>query len=112
MKDGETSMKINRTYTDIYNLIPEQKQPIARKLINELQFMERTLTALRKVVDSEGVTEHFINGKQDFWRESTALKSYNTTIQRYSSLSKQLTDMVDKTAEAENNPVLDFIKGE
>jgi len=54
----------------------------------------------------------FCKGKQNFVRESTALKSYNTTVQRYSQLYKQLTDLMPKTQEAEkSNAVYDFIKG-
>lgn len=103
-------MTISRTYKNIYENIPDTKKPVARKLITELQFMEKTLASLRKVVNEEGVTEHFINGKQDFYKESTALKSYNITIQRYGTLSKQLTDMMVKEPDIEKNPVLDFIQ--
>lgn len=50
-------------------------------------------------------------GKQSFMRESPALKSYNTTVQRYSVMYRQLTDLIGKSAEAEkSNAVYDFIK--
>ena len=73
--------------------------------------MKETLDELKRQVRESGTVEEFHQGKQDFLRESPALKSYNTTIQRYSLLYRQLCDLAGKTVEAEkSNPVYDFIK--
>lgn len=104
-----------RTIKDILKLIPEEKKPIAKKLVTELNFMSRTLASLRKMVNDQGAVELFENGKQKMLRESPALKSYNTTIQRYSLLYKQLCDLIPKDTEKppeEANPIYDFIRGE
>ena len=83
----------------ILERIPEDKKYIGRKLIDELVFMQDTLTQLKRKI-------------RNFVRESTALKSYNTTVQRYSTLYKQLTDLMPKSVEAEkSNAVYDFLKG-
>ena len=68
--------------------------------------------ALQKLPFREnGTIEQFKQGKQDFLRESPALRSYNTTVQRYSLLYRQLCDLAGKTVEAEkSNPVYDFLK--
>lgn len=96
----------------ILERIPEDKQYIGQKLIDELVFMQETLTTLKRRIKETGTEEEFIQGKQNFVRESTALKSYNTTVQRYSQLYKQLTDLMPKTQEAEkSNAVYDFLKG-
>ena len=88
------------------------KKYIGRKLIDELVFMQDTLTQLKRKIKENGTEEEFIQGKQNFVRESTALKSYNTTVQRYSTLYKQLTDLMPKSVEAEkSNAVYDFLKG-
>lgn len=98
-------------FEEILSKIPEDKKFIGRNLIDELIFMSTTLTNLKKQIKEYGEVEHFEQGKQNFLRESPALKSYNNTLQRYSQFYKQLTELMPKTAEAEkSNPVYDFIK--
>lgn len=103
-----------KTLTELLQLIPAEKQPVAKKLITELNFMSSTLTQLRKLVKSEGPIELFKNGSQEMLRESPALKSYNTTVQRYSLLYKQLVDLLPKEErkQEEGNALYDFINGE
>ena len=97
---------------EILERIPEDKKYIGRKIIDELIFMQETLTTLKRKIKEKGTEEEFVQGKQNFVRESTALRSYNTTVQRYSALYKQLTDLMPKTPEPEgSNAVYDFIKG-
>lgn len=100
-------------YDTILSKIPEDKKLIGEKLINELIFMEQTLSNLKAQIKAYGETEQFTQGKQDFLRESPALKGYNTTVQRYSVMYRQLTDLMGKSAEAEkSNAVYDFLKEE
>ena len=96
----------------ILERIPEDKKYIGQKLVDELIFMQDTLTALKRKIRENGTEEEFVQGKQNFVRESTALKSYNTTVQRYGTLYKQLTDLMPKVPESDkSNAVYDFIKG-
>ena len=64
-----------------------------------------------KITPPNGTEEEFIQGKQQFTRESTALTSYNKTIQRDSTLYKQLTDLLPppEVDSKKKNEVLDFI---
>ncbi len=95
----------------ILQKIPEDRQYIGQKIIDELVFMNETLTELKRKIKENGTEEEFIQGKQQFTRESTALTSYNKTIQQYSKLYKQLTDLMQKAQEPEkNNAVYDFLK--
>jgi hypothetical protein len=99
---------------EILQKIPEDRQAIGRRLCDELEFLHTTLEMLRQEVKEKGVTEHFINGKQDFYRESTALATYNKTLQRYSQLYRQLVDLMPKAPEAEQtgSALYDFLKGD
>ena len=95
-------------FSEILEKIPSDKKKIGENLIEELSFMKETLADLKK---QTGTIEQFEQGRQSFLRESPALKSYNTTVQRYSMLYRQLCDLAGKTQEAEkSNPVYDFIK--
>lgn len=104
-------MKKETSFDEILKKIPEDKRYIGEKLIAELTFIETTLEKLRAQITETGEVEHFQQGKQDFLRESPALKAYNTTVQRYSVMYRQLTDLMGKSVEAEkSNAVYDFLK--
>lgn len=107
-------MARKRTSTELKEIIekiPEDKKPIAQRLADELIFMQQTLADLKKQIKDGGTVERFEQGKQSFLRESPALKSYNTTIQRYSTLYKQLTDLLPKDEPVKNaGELYDFLK--
>lgn len=95
----------------ILEKIPDDKKYIGQKIIDELIFMQETLTTLKRKIKENGTQEEFIQGKQQFTRESTALASYNKVVQRYGTLYKQLAELMPKTQEAEkSNAVYDFLK--
>ena len=96
----------------IVKLVPENKKGVANSLIKELAFMAGTLEELKENITEHGAVDYFVNGKQEMWRESPALKSYNTTIQRYSLLYKQLCDLLPKeeaTKVQQDGGLMDFI---
>lgn len=95
---------------EIVSRVPEDRQAIASRLSEELRFMGDTLEELKKKVKEYGTVELYENGKQKFLRENPAVKSYNTMIQRYATLYKQLTDLLPKgTATAAGNDLLEFM---
>lgn len=85
-----------KQFEEILKTIPEERKQIAQNLIKEICFMMKTLEDLRKTIEETGTVDLFQQGKQKFMRESPALKAYNTTIQRYSLLYKQLESMIPK----------------
>ena len=96
---------------EILKKIPEDKKYIGQKLIDELIFMDDTLVILKRKIKENGTEEEFIQGKQQFTRESTALTSYNKTVQRYSQLYKQLADlMLKEEHDSQDNPLVAFIR--
>lgn len=91
--------------------IPEERKPIADSIYKELVFMQNTLDKLKKQVDEEGPVSLFKQGKQEFLREHPALKAYNTTIQRFSLLYKQLIELLPPVdQQPQNDPLIDFIQ--
>nr|DAM87221.1 MAG TPA: hypothetical protein [Caudoviricetes sp.] len=85
-----------RKLNKIAKAVPESKKAVADSLTRELVFMACTLEELRADVDKNGAVELFKNGRQEMLRESPALKSYSTLIQRYSLLYKQLCELLPK----------------
>lgn len=94
----------------IVALVPEDRRAVAERLADELAFMTTTLHSLREAIADRGAVELFEQGAQKFLRESPALKGYNTTVQRYSLLYKQLTDLLPKQVQPPpENPMENFI---
>jgi hypothetical protein len=93
-------------------LIPVDRKSIGEKLIDEIAFISQTLANLRKTITEKGEVDQFKQGKQEFLRESPALKAYNTTIQRYSLLYRQLTDLLPKPEISDKaaDQLIEFIK--
>lgn len=111
VKDLDTSKEMKKLKT-ILKQIPKDRQAIAQSLYNELVFMQKTLEVLKQQIEEEGPTAMFKQGVQEFLREHPALKGYNTTVQRYSLLYKQLTDLLPPAAGTQqSDSLLDFIKG-
>ena len=100
------------TLNEIVNLVPEGRRAVAKNLVVELNFMKRTLVQLRKYVDEHGAVDLFCNGKQQMLRESPALKSYSTLINRYGSIYKQLVSMIPEDQQPEEDEFDRFLAGE
>jgi len=78
----------------LFKNLPKDKMKAADGLIQEAAFMKVTLEETRYVIDQEGILEKFEQGAQKFLREHPATKVYNTMIQRYATVCKQLFDMI------------------
>lgn len=81
---------------NILSKIPEEKKDAAMLIYNELCFILTTVEDLKKQIKENGAVEHFINGKQDFLRESPAMASYNKLMKTYDTFYKNLINLVPK----------------
>jgi len=96
----------------LFKNLPKDKMKAADGLIQEAAFMKVTLEETRHVIDQEGILEKFEQGAQKFLREHPATKVYNTMIQRYATVCKQLFDMIpdpDAGKQAEDE-LMTFVK--
>lgn len=105
--------KQNAELNRIIKQVPEDRRAVASSLVEEIRFMYDTMDDLKEKIREYGTVELFEQGKQRFLRENPAVKSYNTTIQRYSTLYKQLTELLPKTAQPPmESELLEFINQE
>jgi hypothetical protein len=72
--------------------IPENKKTVCAGLIENAAFMTATLIELQGYTNKYGVIEYTADGSGT--KESPSVKSYNTMINRYSSVIKQLCDLL------------------
>ena len=84
----------NPTVHDLAETAPEDKRGVAEALADELEFMSQTLAKLREHITENGPIELYVNGKQQCWRESPAVKAYNAMIPRYGATYKQLLSLL------------------
>ena len=93
-KDRRISKEI-RKLKKIFERIPENKQELVERLIENAAFMTVTLEDLQEKVRSEGPVVEITNGNGfRTTSEHPAQKSYNTMIARYAGVIKQLTDLL------------------
>lgn len=108
MKEGEFMAKlakkkqdelINEEITRLSNIfkdLDEERKEIAKSLIQNASFMKVTLEQLQDDVKTKGATYLFEQGSQKMIVENPSQKSYNTMINRYAAIYKQLADLLPK----------------
>lgn len=69
---------------------------LALLLLDKAEFMEKTLKELQTAVDKNGVVTEMCQGSYSIDRTNPALQAYNNTIKNYTSVIKQLNDMLPK----------------
>lgn len=78
----------------VFEEINDNSSKLALSLLDKAEFMEDTLKKLQQRVKDDGVVTTMCQGNYDIDRENPALKSYNTTIKNYTSVVKQINDML------------------
>jgi len=96
----------------LFKNLPKDKQRAAEGLIQEAAFMRVTLEETRYIIDQEGIIEHFEQGAQKFLREHPATKVYNSMINRYTTVCKQLFEMIPdpETGKQAEDELMAFVK--
>lgn len=79
---------------DTFEKLDDDKSKLALSLLDKAEFLEETLQELKIKVKLQGVITEMCQGEYSIERENPALKSYNTTVKNYTSVIKQLNDML------------------
>lgn len=118
--DGKTKEEIikakKRKLAGIYTRLDKKTKRSVDSLVDEAAFMAASLYELRKIIDEKGYTEEYQNGaNQKGIKKCSEVEIYNTMIKNYSSVVKQLTDLLPKDQEKGKTPhsdgFEDFING-
>ena len=97
--------------TNIFKNLSPDKQKLAEGLKNQAAFMVATLAELQEILNNDGAIEMFEQGAQKMLREHPAAKTYNSMVKNYTSVCKQLFDLLpeDKGKDAADE-LMDFVK--
>lgn len=93
-KDEEKKKEL-RKLKKIFKNIDKNKKETVEKLVESAAFMAVELRELENYISENGVTEEYCNGKNQYGiKKSSQVEVYNTMIKNYSSVIKQLCDLV------------------
>ncbi len=96
---------------DIFKEIHKDKKELVQGLIEQSCFMYVQLTELNEIIQKKGVVDNFKQGKQQFYREHPATKTYNAMIKNYNLTIKQLIEYLpEKKQITPDDEFLEFQK--
>ena len=94
MKDKKIISEIEKL-NKIFANMSDDKKALCAKLIQNAAFMAVTLEELQEKINTDGAVMSFVNGNGfETIQEHPAQKSYNTMINRYSAVIRQLSDLL------------------
>lgn len=100
-----------KKFENILKELPQDKQPMASVLFEEMEFMKKSMDELKELVLEQGTIQTFTQGNNSYPRENPALTAYNKTMGRYNQTHKQLMDILPKEQQEQvEDELLEFIK--
>ena len=100
-KDKDEIIKAEkRKLAGIYTRMDKKTKKAVDSLVDEAAFMAASLYELREIINGKGYVETYQNGaNQKGVKKCSEVEIYNTMIKNYSSVVKQLTDLIPKKQE-------------
>src|SRR5690606_35470711 len=92
---------------NILSDLPQEKMDIAEGLIDEVAFIRATLKDLKDDINENGPIDEMPQGEYSILRESPAVKTYNTMVQRYNAIYKELFSLLPKGVVVEDEDEFD-----
>lgn len=107
-KKSKELSKLKKIFKDI----EPSKQKTVEKLIENAAFMADSLNELQEIIREKGFTEEYHNGaNQSGIKKCSEVEIYNTMIKNYTSVIKQLTDLLPNGETGGADELINFISG-
>ena len=107
-KNSKELNKLKKIFKDIE---PGKRQTV-EKLISNAAFMAESLDDLQETIREKGFVEEYQNGANQYGvKKCSEVEIYNTMIKNYSSIIKQLIDLLPNDSKGSGDELLDFISG-
>lgn len=91
-----------------FSVLSKELQKTVLPMIDKVSFMSVTLDMLQNEINTNGITEEYKNGANQYGiKKSSAVDVYNTMIKNYTTLMKQLTDLLPKNYDLEEDDGFD-----
>lgn len=85
-----------KSVKDTFEELGTDKAKLGLSLIEEAEFMKKTLSDLKKKIESDGVVTSMCQGKYDIERANPALSQYNMVIKNYQSCINNIVNLLPK----------------
>ena len=96
----------------IFKDIEPAKRKTVEKLIENAAFMAESLNELQEIIREKGFTEEYQNGANQYGvKKCSEVEIYNTMIKNYTSVIKQLTDLLPDGETHGEDELINFISG-
>jgi len=104
--------KEKRRLSSIFTKIDAKAKKAVQSLIENAAFMAVTLQDLQQTINEKGAVSEYQNGENQWGtKKSPEVEIYNTMIKNYSSVIKQLTDLLPKgNGDSENDELIKYLK--
>lgn len=107
-KKSKELTKLKKIFKDI----EPDKQQTVEKLISNAAFMAESLDDLQEIIRKKGFVEEYQNGANQYGvKKCSEVDIYNTMIKNYSSVIKQLLDLLPNGSSNGGDELLDFLGG-
>jgi len=105
-KESNTELaKLQKIFEDI----EPNKKKVCERLIENAAFMAEELKKLQDYIAEHGCTEGYQNGANQFGKKkSSEVEVYNAMIKNYSSVIKQLMDLLPEDRK-DSDELMDFL---
>lgn len=113
-KDLTIEEQINkevRRLKKIFDNIDEDKKKIVQGLFENAAFLSTQMKLMMSRINEDGVTIKYQNGENQWgYKKSPDVDTYNSFIKQYTTIIKQLTDLLPKDNTIEIDPIEEFKK--
>lgn len=88
----------------LFKKLPKNRLELVKRLIENAAFMSVTLQELTEIINENGVKEKYKNGNNQYgYKDSTENKTYDKMIKNYTTIIKQLNDMLPKETDTQDD---------
>ncbi len=95
----------------IFKNIDKQRKDIVEHLIVNAAFMAVQLEELQEHIEEYGCTEEYRNGENQYGKKkSSEVEVYNVMVKNYTTVIKQLLELLPASTKAEKDELLEFLK--
>ncbi|WML38695.1 hypothetical protein RCG19_16020 [Neobacillus sp. OS1-2] len=94
-KDRLIKKEIKRL-TELFKNLEENKKSAVEGLIQEAAFMRVTLAELKEDINTKGPIDEMEQGVYTILRASPSVTTYNSMIQRYTTVMKEILNLFPK----------------
>ena len=113
-KDLTIEEQINkevRRLKKIFDNIDEDKKKIVQGLFENAAFLSTQMKLMMSRINEDGVTIKYQNGENQWgYKKSPDVDTYNSFIKQYTTIIKQLTDLLPKDNTIEIDAIEEFKK--